>query len=320
MLVSGTGFVVDAPAAMCRFGADAVVPAVSVPDATTVLCQAPSHKAGEVTVEVTMNNVDFTSDGVRFTYGAAVAVHAVSPYSGPVSGGTVVRVHGEHFTADAALACRFGDASVSPAVFESEGVVSCVAPEAPSPGKVTIEVTANGVDYSSDGVQFTFLAPMHVESVSPALGPEHGGTVVTLAGADFAMPETLVCEFGSQELRVPARWISAAAVACVAPAHQPATVSVRLSTNGQQFVTAPTTFAYHAEASVLSLDPASGSVNGGTPVVVRGAGFVDNGALRCRFGAALSSAVVFESATQITCRAPAQSEPCLLYTSPSPRD
>ena len=43
VLVSGTGFVVDAPAAMCRFGADAVVPAVSVPDATTVLCQAPSH-------------------------------------------------------------------------------------------------------------------------------------------------------------------------------------------------------------------------------------------------------------------------------------
>ena len=129
----------------------------------------------------------------RYAGVTAVAVHAVSPYSGPVSGGTVVRVHGEHFTADAALACRFGDASVSPAVFESEGVVSCVAPEAPSPGKVTIEVTANGVDYSSDGVQFTFLAPMHVESVSPALGPEHGGTVVTLAGADFAMPETLVC-------------------------------------------------------------------------------------------------------------------------------
>ena len=93
VLVSGTGFVVDAPTAMCRFGADAVVPAVSVPDATSVLCQAPSHKAGEVAVEVTMNNVDFTSDGVRFTYGAAVAVHAVSPYSGPVSGGTVVRVH-----------------------------------------------------------------------------------------------------------------------------------------------------------------------------------------------------------------------------------
>ena len=46
-------------------------------------------------------------------------------------------------------------------------------------------------------------------------------------------------------------------------------MSVRLSTNGQQFVTAPTTFTYHAEASVLSLDPASGSVNGGTPVVVR---------------------------------------------------
>ena len=88
-----------------------------------------------MTVEVTMNNVDFTSDGVRFTYGAAVAVHAVSPYSGPVSGGTVVRVHGEHFTADAALACRFGGTSVSPAVFESESVVSCVAPRGAEPGQ-----------------------------------------------------------------------------------------------------------------------------------------------------------------------------------------
>ena len=81
VLVSGTGFVVDAPAAMCRFARSSRA-GRELARRDVVLCQAPSHKAGEVTVEVTMNNVDFTSDGVRFTYGAAVAVHAVSPYSG----------------------------------------------------------------------------------------------------------------------------------------------------------------------------------------------------------------------------------------------
>ena len=306
VLVRGTGFVVDSPSAMCRFGGDAVVSAVSVPDSTTVVCQAPSHKAGEVAVEVTMNNVDFTSDGVRFVYGSAPVVYSISPYSGPTGGGTVIRVHGENFADGTALACRFGTAGAAPAVFESDGVISCVAPEASIASKVTVEVTTNGVDYTTDGVQFLFVAPMSVASISPATGPEHGGTTITLAGSDFAVPEALVCEFGSSDLRVAAHWISPAAVTCVAPANQPSTVEVRLSTNGQQFVTAPTPYTFHATAAVLALAPTSGSINGGTLVVVNGVGFVDSSLLRCRFGGAAPVEAVFVSSTSLRCRAPAQ--------------
>lgn len=50
----------------CAFGTRVV--AATLNTATTLSCLAPGHAAGTVTVEVSNNNVDFSSSGITYQY------------------------------------------------------------------------------------------------------------------------------------------------------------------------------------------------------------------------------------------------------------
>ena len=60
-----------------------------------ILCTAPAHAAGVVTLDISMNGgLDFTDSGVEFTYHVPVRIDSFSPRFGPESGGTVVHIYG----------------------------------------------------------------------------------------------------------------------------------------------------------------------------------------------------------------------------------
>ena len=58
---------------------------------------------------------------------------------------------------------------------------------------VAVEVSTNGVDYTSSGVRFRYRKPAYVLSLRPRSGPETGGTKVTVVGMNFVDSAALRC-------------------------------------------------------------------------------------------------------------------------------
>lgn len=285
--VQGTGFL-NSTTAFCRFGDYGIVSVDAFFDSTSVVCTSPSTESTdtkEVTVEVTSNGLDWTSSGIVFTYLPPLEVSGVSPNIGPLSGGTVVRVGGSGFedaTGGAGkLSCRFGRSVVSAAAPGVGGVALCVAPASQRLGAVAVEISNNGVEFTSNGWMFHYGSDISIESAWPLAGPESGGTVVAVTGTGFADTHGILCEFGSPGTLVPGRWMDSGTVSCVSPPHMPGVTALRLSMNGQQFVETGLYFEYLVESTVRAITPSSGPWHGGTVVEVTGTGFVNSTGLSC---------------------------------------
>ena len=195
-----------------------------------------------------------------------------------------------------------------------------------------MEVSTNGRDYTSDGVQFELVSVV-VRGVTPWSGPELGGTVVTVAGSGLSSAGDLVRRFGGGSASgsgvVPASAHGTDDLRCVSPsALAVGWSSVELSSFGVTLVSG-SSFFVHGRMMVSGLVPPAGPVRGGTRVAVLGSGFRESATMRCRFESSGGTAVArYIGATQLECASPASSGSgdryvevsCLLYTSPSPRD
>ena len=165
------------------------------------------------------NGRDFSASGVQLEYVRPVAAAAVEPGRGPVGGGTFVNVTGSGFSARAALLgytwCRFNSTSVA-AAWRSSTELHCVAPRHQT-GVVSVEVTQNEQQHTSDGVRFEFEV-VAAYSVYPSSGPVDGGTMVEVRGAGIETPDArgLFCQFGAAE-PVSATHASRELVLCVVP-------------------------------------------------------------------------------------------------------
>ena len=108
-----------------------------------------------VTVEVSFNGDDWTTQGHLYEIHNEVNITKVFPSKGPASGGTIVTVHGEGFLKRTALAgyfgCRFGTIT-TPATYISSQALKCISPMAPA-GFRNLEITTNSI-YSHTGQQF----------------------------------------------------------------------------------------------------------------------------------------------------------------------
>ena len=187
--------------------------------------------------------LQFSDDGVLFTYMPAVAVTAVSPISGPAGGGTTVTLIGAGFIelARATLQCHFrgagGEVMGAPvaAVLLDDRRMTCVTPsvlaagqaldaaslasQVPASQATAVKVSLNGgADLSPGGPQFRFLRPVVVSGVRPDRGLGRGGTRVVVSGAHFTNETSLRCRFGSTY--APATFLSSEAVACLSPPHE----------------------------------------------------------------------------------------------------
>lgn len=307
--VQGTGFL-DSATAFCRFGDNEIVSVEAVLDSTSVLCTSPSREnadISQVAVEVTSNGLDWTSSGILFTYLPPLEISGVTPNIGPLSGGTVVRVSGTRFQDVASgggkLSCRFGGSVVSATVTGAGGVALCVTPPSQSLGAVSLEVSSNDVEYTSNGWTFHYGPDISVHSAWPLAGPESGGTVVTVTGTGFTDTRTIVCEFGSLGASALGKWMDSSTLSCVSPPHMPGATSLRLSMNGQQFVETDLYFEYLIESTVRAISPSSGPLHGGTLVEVEGTGFANSTALSCHLASRRLPAVFVDSG-RIRCTTP----------------
>jgi hypothetical protein len=248
-----------------------------------------------------------------------------SPSLGPVVGGTFVTINGVGFigTQNTAIRCKFGDVEstaqstgVDNAVkYITDSTISCVAPPQ-SVGTVRLSVSLNGID--SDFTRVALGAPYQYHDPpkltgkpTPSVGPTTGGTFITITGTGF-LNGNLQCKFwtgafkGNVNEVVRADFLSSTSASCATPAvAQTQLVSVSLSLNGQDFSTffLEDLFYYFPAPNILLLYPPGGPAQSGGYSMVKGTGFLDTAAIKCRVGVVITAARYF-NATWVGCVIP----------------
>jgi len=179
--ITGTGF---AGATAVMFGANPATN-LTISD-TAITATAPAGAVGPVDITVTTPaGTSATSPADQFTYLVPTpAVTAISPASGPEAGRTQVTISGSHFTG--ATTVSFGATTATAAIVNSDTSITATAPPG-TDGIVDVTVTGpGGTSTAVTADHYTYLEPAPaITSVSPASGPEAGGTVVTISGTDF---------------------------------------------------------------------------------------------------------------------------------------
>ena len=174
-----------------------------------VHCVAPEPASGSVSVELTQNDQQYTSDLLHYEY-VEVALHSIHPLGGPTLGGTEVRVLGAnlHPPGVRGLFCQFAGAEVVQASYDGEEAVRCVTPPAAAAGWLAVHVINNDAIYATS-VAFEYYEGLAVSSIEPVVGTLGGGTLLTVRGSGFTPSTTALVRFGEHRAVV-ARVLSSA--------------------------------------------------------------------------------------------------------------
>jgi len=275
-----------------------------------IFCVTPGRAEGRVPLEASSNYRDYSEGHVLFSYFGIPRVTALAPASGGISGGQEVAVSGESFQVLSPLHCRFGLTVVAGASM-SDALAVCFTPPHAA-GFVSLEVTVNNGNYTTDGHYFEYTEMPVVGRILPANGRAGGGTVVTLVGDNFVHARTS-CRFGV-DAEAPATFVSTTLVSCEAPRVDlnyefvEGPLAVEASTNGQDYSRNYNLFRFSAASTVTTVTPSSGPTRGGTFVTVSGANFLSDDDLYCKFGPIAPVAAQALQDGQLRCRTPAHSE------------
>jgi len=274
-------------------------------DAGSLLAVTPPGEVGFA--DVTVLNPD--GQGVTVKAGfqyvlptkPAPKLFGVVPSLGPESGGTTILVTGASLTGDGMLYIAMKP--VKQFAFINASVVSGVTPPG-TPGTAAVSFVAGDGQEATLSNGYTYVPAPKIDSLSPELGPVAGGTEITIVGQNF-QPGAQV-QFGSKAaigLTVDNGLIMHA---FTPQAAGPGPVDVTVTNaDGQKFVLA-SGFTYLLPPVVNSLAPQTGPADGGTPVSIWGAHFVDG--VTVFFDKAPASKVTLVNAGLLLCDTPAHAE------------
>ena len=186
--------------ARCRFGETESEVTARFISATSAECASPRHSPASVAVEISLNGQQFSATLDRiFQFIPSLILLSLTPHQGPTHGGMTIFISGSYFSPSSVQSsiCRFQGTS-SPATLITSSLVKCDAPAITRPGYVSAEVTTNLQDFTDSGFQFRFVEIV-VNSVSPSLASQLGGTEVTVHGKNFipSNEDALWCMFGA---------------------------------------------------------------------------------------------------------------------------
>jgi PKD repeat protein len=271
-------------------------------------CRAPAGPA-DASVDVVLSNANGSAALPQaYAYVVAPAVTAVTPAVGSARGGTSIMVLGSGFDASGAghPEAWLGRTRAGPVKVLDDGRLLLEAPLGPPGQSVDVRVvTANGSALLADGFRYHELPGL--ASISPASGPEAGGTAVVVTGRGFAAPGA-----GLPRVRIGGRAATSVVVVddehltCSTPAGSAGAAQLHLSTVwGDAFL--PDAFVYGSTTPTLtSIDPEFGSSLGGTRVTLTGSGFASlaAGTSKVRFGAEFAASVSVLNDRTLVCTAP----------------
>ncbi|HEX6883328.1 MAG TPA: IPT/TIG domain-containing protein [Planctomycetota bacterium] len=306
LTLRGSGFQRDGagPPSVAFGGAPGGI--VAVLDDQTLTCLAPPGSEGSA-VAITLSNKNGSATApAPLAYHLAPRLTSVTPAHGFSGGGTLVELGGSGFLAHepGASTVRFGSGTASELTVLDDARLTCrTPPGATGPVEVRLE-NANGVTLLGDAYYYDWAPTL--TAVAPAQGTALGGTRVTLSGGGFdtAGAGPLSVRFGS----APATGVSVLdgkTLECTTPAG-PAGGQVDVTASNARGSARLTGYRYHPRPTLASVEPATGAPEGGTPVVLRGSGFLANGAgaPQVLFGATPATGVSVVDDATLTCVAP----------------
>jgi hypothetical protein len=304
--VRGSGFLNDSPGTnLIRFGSSQATAVVIYEDGR-LTCRAPSGPAG-TTVKLSLTNQNGAVElAGAYRYHAKPTLTVVTPSSGTALGGNRVTLTGTGFLADGAVlnVVTFGGITATAVTVSSDASLQCTVPAGVT-GPVAVTVAnVNGTALLANG--YRYHAQPTLTAVTPPSGAAGGGSTVVLAGSGFQVdsPGPTSVLFGT----APATGVtvqSDGALQCTVPAGSSGTVSVSvINANGTALLAEG--YRYHARPTLTALSPASGSVDGGTTVLLTGSGFqLDSpGPSTVTFGGAAASSVSVLSDLELSCVTP----------------
>lgn len=260
--------------------------------------------------------------GTVFAVVQPPTVTALSPSSGPVSGGTGITIRGSGFTSPASVS--FGSSAATNVVVDSPTQITATTPA--GSGAVDVGVTDSEGSSATGGAgdTFTYIPAPDLASLSPTAGTS--GTLVQLSGNRFGtVTGTVYWTQGTTTVpQTPATpdWsdglITTAVPASLSPGS--ATVAVDNATTGLlsnaltfDVISGIVVSGLPASSSVSSVsaptapavsgvNPPAGPAGGGTAVTISGSGF--SGVSAVDFGTTPATSFIVVSATQIDAVSP----------------
>ena len=255
---------------------------------------------------VAVREVASNSGGWEAAISEAVAVGgppipyitSVAPATGPVEGGTVVTIKGgnlEHL-----ITLDFGSTPASEVRSDTATTIKAVVP-AGAIGTVNVTVTTpEGMSTVDSASHFTYGTPPSVTSISPSEGPDAGGTMVTITGAD--LEEATAVKFGASNAQSFGVQPGGTILAVAPPGS--GTVGVTVTTPyGTSSVGAGDHYSWvrtGAPPSIAKLSMKKGPAMGGTTLTVSGSGFFEASAVDFGPGNAASILSVTNTAIVLT--------------------
>jgi hypothetical protein len=273
--ITGTGF---SGSLVVRFGSTAVAAGlVNIISPTQLSVTAPAGTNGQM-VDVTVANSYGTSaitTADKFSYGGP-SITALTPAAGNPSGGNTVVITGTNFTS--ASQVYFGTTLLDSAnvTVNSSTQITVVSPAGAAGTSVAVYVsTVAGTNPTTTANYFSFGAPV-VTSVTPSTGDPDGGDAVTIIGAGFTGQVTVyfngvaldagdvtLANYGEIDVISPAGVDGTTVGVTVANDYGTSTDTIL-----DRF-----TYAETGPPTITSINPTTGSADGGDLVAITGTNF-----------------------------------------------
>ena len=127
------------------------------------MCALPQQAdTGTLQFALSLNGIDFVATPLEFTRYARPTVSMVTPAAGAIVQESRLVLHGSGFGGGTSYTCRFDGAAVAANLLDDERV-SCVAPVKAAPTSLTVELSLNGVHFTTNGFGFTYFTASALE-------------------------------------------------------------------------------------------------------------------------------------------------------------
>ena len=236
-------------------------------------------------------------------------IHDVTPAKGSAYGGTFVTIKGKNFVPGARV--TFGG-EPAPYVLVSDPSTIKVYTPPHTPGEKEVAVTNPDTGLARwDGV-FEYVVPdsfPKIETISPNRGTTNGGTYITVKGSDFRKDIKLLIDGNEAEVKKVEddegnevdgiTIVSGTHITAVTPPGTPGKKDVIVENEDTGTSLKKEGFEYiqtKTEISIDSIDPNKGTIHGGTPIIIKGDGFIQ-GAKVFIGGAETKETVVIDEQT-----------------------
>gem|GEM_PF-1342349 len=276
---------------------------VTLNTSTTITCTTPGSTSwGDVDVTV-QSSTNGTAHGA-FTYRRTPEITSVTPSSGPQGGGTTIRITGSNFcealtdTVDVTVG-RVAATGVH-LVSDVTGVyIECVTANSPDYGLVSVSIRSATHGTATKAEAFTYVPPTPtIATITPNEGPLLETTNITITGQHFE--NTVNVTIGSLAASNVVVNAGKTQIQCqVPPGVTTGPVPVTVSSSSHGTVTVDNGFRYNPTMIIMGVNPAEGSIDGGTTVTITGTNFVQID--RVTFGTAVATGVTVNGTTTISC-------------------